>query len=47
MLFNYQANEFSEWIEEQKRKYTFETKEYKANYEGYSLYSIKDLKEEN
>lgn len=28
-FLNYEANNFSDWLEEQKRKYTFETKEYK------------------
>lgn len=40
-FINYQANEFSEWVEEQKRKYTFETKEYKELQKRYNEISEK------
>ena len=40
-FINYGANELSEWIEEQKRKYTFGTKEYKELQNRYNEISEK------
>ncbi len=40
-FLNYEANNFSDWLEEQKRKYTFETKEYKELQEKYNEISEK------
>jgi len=40
-FINYYKNNFSEWIEEQKRKYTFETKEYKELQKKYNDISKK------
>lgn len=40
-FLNYEANNFSDWLEEQKRKYTFETKEYKELQKRYNEISEK------
>ena len=40
-FLNYEANNFSDWLEEQKRKYTFETKEYKELQKKYNEISEK------
>ena len=40
-FLNYEANNFSDWLEEQKRKYTFETKEYKELQKMYNEISEK------
>lgn len=40
-FLNYEANNFSDWLEEQKRKYTFETKEYKELQKSYNEISEK------
>lgn len=40
-FLNYESNNFSEWLEEQKRKYTFETKEYKELQKKYNEISEK------
>lgn len=39
--FDYEGNDISEYIEEQKRKYTFETKEYKELQKKYNAISKK------
>ncbi len=40
-FINYELNGFSDWVEEQKRKYTFETKEYKELQKRYNEISEK------
>lgn len=40
-FINYEGNELSEWIEEQKRKYTFGTREYKELQRKYNAISEK------
>lgn len=40
-FFNYELNGFADWIEEQKRKYTFETTEYKELQKEYNEISKK------